>query len=309
MKIEDIKKGESDSLEFKREFPDKEKKVLKTIVAFANGNGGNIIIGIDDKTFDIIDVNDDEVFKIKDKISNSISDNISPQIIPQISFERIEDKTVIIINIAKGQNTPYCIKSEGLEGVYIRVDATTRAAERYKIQELSLLGMNKTFDEIVSPGGLIGGLTIQDILDGRSSVRNEVLADAFLKMRLVEHWGTGLKRIREICAENDIEEPMYKSTSAFFAVTVKRKSYAKKNSLKKKTNEGLNEGLNLSDKEQKILSIIKEKGQISSKEIIGTTGFSHATVERAAKRLSEELLLIKREGSKKTGYWKINTEK
>ena len=464
MKIEDIKKGESDSLEFKREFPDKEKKVLKTIVAFANGNGGNIIIGIDDKTFDIIGVNDDEVFKIKDKISNSISDNISPQIIPQISFERIEDKTVIIINIAKGQNTPYCIKSEGLEGVYIRVDATTRAAERYKIQELSLLGMNKTFDEIVqngtqeatqkdidflldafysrskkqvtvqnlvswkllaqengkfypsvafrlltsndihfariqcglfkgtdkvhfldrkefdgsvmeqienaihfliqhlnigaeikglyrkdiyeipeeilrelvtnavmhrnyllhsyiqicvfddrveivSPGGLIGGITIQDILDGRSSVRNEVLADAFLKMRLVEHWGTGLKRIREICAENDIEEPVYKSTSAFFAVTVKRKSYAKKNSLKKKTNEGLNEGLNLSDKEQKILSIIKEKGQISSKEIIGTTGFSHATVERAAKRLSEELLLIKREGSKKTGYWKINTEK
>lgn len=152
MRIEDIKKGESDSLEFKREFPDKEKKVLKTIVAFANGNGGNIIIGIDDITFDIIGVNDDEVFKIKDKIANSISDNISPQVIPQISFERIEDKTVIIITIAKGQNTPYCIKSEGLEGIYIRVDATTRMAERYKVQELSLLGMNKTFDEIVQNG-------------------------------------------------------------------------------------------------------------------------------------------------------------
>lgn len=116
--------------------------------------------------------------------------------------------------------------------------------------------------------------------------------------------GTGLKRIREVCAENGIEEPVYKSTSAFFVATVKRKSYAKKNALKKK----LNERLNLSDKEQKILSIIKEKGQISSKEIIETTGFSHATVEKAAKRLSEELLLIRREGSKKTDYWKINTE-
>lgn len=74
------------------------------------------------------------------------------------------------------------------------------------------------------------------------------------------------------------------------------------------SNEGLNEGLNLSDKENKIIELIKEKGQLSSKEIIVTTGFSHATVERAVKRLSEELLLIKREGSKKTGYWKMITE-
>ena len=74
------------------------------------------------------------------------------------------------------------------------------------------------------------------------------------------------------------------------------------------SNEGLNEGLNLSDKENKIIELIKEKGQLSSKEIIETTGFSHDTVERAVKRLSEELLLLKREGSKKTGYWKMITE-
>ena len=401
MTIEDIKQGESEVLEFKREFPDKERKVLKTIVAFANGNGGNVVIGVDDETLKIVGVNEDEVFKIKDKISNSISDNISPQIIPRISFERIEDKTLIIINIAKGQNTPYCIKSEGLEGVYIRVDATTRVAERYKVQELSLLGMNKTFDEIVqngtkeaeykdidflikafssrskrqvtiqnfvswkllseengkyypsvafrlltnndihfariqcglfkgtdkvhfldrkefdgsvleqienaitfliqhlnigaeikglfrkdiyeipeeilrelvtnavmhrnyllssyiqicifddrieivSPGGIFGGLTIQDILEGRSSVRNEVLADAFLKMQLVEHWGTGLKRIREICVENDIEEPSYTATSSFFTATVKRKSFKQKDTL---ANDGqTSEQLSLLDK-------------------------------------------------------------
>ena len=40
--------------------------------------------------------------------------------------------------------------------------------------------------EIVSPGGIFGGLTVEDILGGRSSIRNGVLADAFLKMRLVE---------------------------------------------------------------------------------------------------------------------------
>ena len=53
MTIEDIKQGESEGLEFKREFPDKERKVLKTIVAFANGNGGNVVIGVDDETLKI----------------------------------------------------------------------------------------------------------------------------------------------------------------------------------------------------------------------------------------------------------------
>ena len=66
MTIEDIKQGESEVLEFKREFPDKERKVLKTIVAFANGNGGNVVIGVDDETLKIVGVNEDEVFKIKD---------------------------------------------------------------------------------------------------------------------------------------------------------------------------------------------------------------------------------------------------
>lgn len=149
MTIEQIKKGESDTLEFKREFPDKEKKVLKTIAAFANCSGGTVVIGVDDETLEVVGVNEEDVFKIKDKIANSISDNIEPQIVPRISYERIEDKTVIIISISKGQNTPYCIRSEGLDGVYLRIGATTRLAERYAVQELSLLALNRTFDEVV----------------------------------------------------------------------------------------------------------------------------------------------------------------
>ena len=152
MTIEQIKHGESDTLEFKREFPDKEKKVLKTIAAFANCNGGTVVIGVDDETLEVVGVNEEDVFKIKDKIANSISDNIEPQIVPRISYERIEDKTIIIISISKGQNTPYCIRSEGLDGVYLRIGATTRLAERYAVQELSLLALNRTFDEVVQRG-------------------------------------------------------------------------------------------------------------------------------------------------------------
>ena len=44
MKIEEIlKQSEDKSLEFKKEIPKNRQNLLKTVVAFANGAGGNII--------------------------------------------------------------------------------------------------------------------------------------------------------------------------------------------------------------------------------------------------------------------------
>ncbi len=50
MTIEEILAGESKNVEFKVQRPDKSMKYMKTVVAFANGKGGRIIFGIDDKT-------------------------------------------------------------------------------------------------------------------------------------------------------------------------------------------------------------------------------------------------------------------
>ena len=46
MKLSEIRRGESAALEFKSEFPSKDKSFLKTVVAFANGSGGRILIGV-----------------------------------------------------------------------------------------------------------------------------------------------------------------------------------------------------------------------------------------------------------------------
>ena len=50
MTIEEILAGESKNVEFKVQRPDKSIKYMKTVVAFANGKGGRIVFGIDDKT-------------------------------------------------------------------------------------------------------------------------------------------------------------------------------------------------------------------------------------------------------------------
>ena len=57
--------------------------------------------------------------------------------------------------------------------------------------------IRQTASELVvtSPGGFIGGITLQNILHHESSPRNRTLANAFLKLRLVESAGTGRRKI------------------------------------------------------------------------------------------------------------------
>ena len=46
--------GESKNVEYKVTVPEKSEKYMKTVVAFANGRGGRIVFGIDDKTLEIV---------------------------------------------------------------------------------------------------------------------------------------------------------------------------------------------------------------------------------------------------------------
>ena len=56
--------GESKNIEYKVAVPEKSEKYMKTVVAFANGNGGKIVFGIDDKTLEIVGMDEDNIFKI-----------------------------------------------------------------------------------------------------------------------------------------------------------------------------------------------------------------------------------------------------
>lgn len=55
--------GESINIEYKVEMPKKSEKYMKTVVAFANGRGGRIVFGVDDKTLNIVGMNPDTFFR------------------------------------------------------------------------------------------------------------------------------------------------------------------------------------------------------------------------------------------------------
>ncbi|MBM7649466.1 ATP-dependent DNA helicase RecG [Bacillus ectoiniformans] len=78
--------------------------------------------------------------------------------------------------------------------------------------------------EIVSTGGLVQGLTLQDIELGVSQTRNPKLANCFYRIKWIESYGTGLQRIKESYETSDIH-PFWNVGPNSFVVTLPKKIF------------------------------------------------------------------------------------
>ena len=153
MAIDDLFSGESKNIEYKAMVPEKSEKYMKTVIAFANTQGGKLIIGVDDRTHQVVGVNNDDLFQIMDSLANAISDSCEPQIIPDIEPQTVDEKTIIIVTVEAEKNRPYYIKSKGKEnGTYVRVAGTSRIASADKIKELEMEGARISWDELICVG-------------------------------------------------------------------------------------------------------------------------------------------------------------
>jgi ATP-dependent DNA helicase RecG len=61
--------------------------------------------------------------------------------------------------------------------------------------------------EIENPGILMPGMTIEDMRQGISKIRNHVIARVFHELNLIEQWGSGVTRIFKEAKELNLPEP------------------------------------------------------------------------------------------------------
>ncbi|MBS4750425.1 putative DNA binding domain-containing protein [Carnobacteriaceae bacterium zg-ZUI78] len=123
------------------------KSWLKSVVAFANTNGGKIFFGIDDndKLLGLENAKQDSEI-----ISEIIKTKLDP--IPQITLniERIDNKDFIILSIFSGNETPYYLIDGASRIAFIRIGNESVVANSNQLKNLVLRGINKTFDSISS---------------------------------------------------------------------------------------------------------------------------------------------------------------
>ena len=138
---------ENYNVEFKGEFIE---KIQNEILAFINSDGGTIYIGVEDDG-NIIGIPKEKQDMIDKILSSWIRDSFYPNVNPYVKYF-INDKDVLVIQVKKGLDKPYYLKSKGPipTGVYIRIGSTTRQATNSEIRKMIKDSMGYMFEEEIS---------------------------------------------------------------------------------------------------------------------------------------------------------------
>ncbi len=144
-----IAMSEGKTLEFKCDLSSP-KNMLKTLVAFANTAGGHLLIGVEDRTREILGV--ENPLDEEERLCNLIADNIEPRLVPNVELIALKDQTLLGVEVYPSGSRPHWLKKEGAtEGVYVRLGSTNRKADRELIAELKRSAEGIAFDEMPLP--------------------------------------------------------------------------------------------------------------------------------------------------------------
>lgn len=159
---------------------------------------------------------------------------------------------------------------------------------------------------VTSPGGMYNGLLIQnlDIADVSSERRNPILANVMAQLDYMEKRGSGLTRI---CNETmaldgykDELKPIFKSTPTQFQTII----YASTDTQDVGNDVGNMSVTKLSERQEKILLMLKVSPTLTAKQMSATLSVSKRTIERDLARLTE-MGILKREGKVNDGIWVV----
>ncbi len=123
----------------------------------------------------------------------------------------------------------------------------------YSFSGSIIINVNDKEMEFISIGGLLPGLSPDDIRSGISQPRNRKLAEVFHRLRLIESYGTGIRRIYSFYAESAVQ-PRIEITPNTFKIVLPNLNTNKVNT-------------DVSEQEQLILDYISENGTITDQEI------------------------------------------
>lgn len=139
---------ENQNVEFKQEYvPD----IRKEVIAFANADGGTILVGV---RKDGVVIGTDNPDGVMLQIANSLKDSLAPDIMPFVNIRMVEmeRKPVIEIDVATGTNRPYYIREKGLKpgGVYVRKGSSSQPVTDEGIREMIIQSSGSSYEAVRS---------------------------------------------------------------------------------------------------------------------------------------------------------------
>jgi len=136
--------------------------------------------------------------------------------------------------------------------------------------------------EFVSLGGLMPGLRVEDLLLGISQPRNEKLATVFYRLKHIEAYGTGLRRIMQYYEDFDVK-PEIKATNGAFALILPNMNYYKPLRAKPK----------IKTQHKIVLDYLKDNPSITNETVQKITGVKQTRAYTIIREMVDKELIVK----------------
>jgi len=167
---------ESQKREFKKSLAER-REILETISAFANSKGGKILVGIEENK----DGSIKEIVGLKirgkeiENLGNEIKQNTDPVIYPSIEIKRIEEKSVLVIEVKESPLKPVFVKIDGIPVAFKRVGKTNQKIDANELRGIISEGNEFLWDSQVCEGATLDDIDEEKVrwfLDERKRKRN-----------------------------------------------------------------------------------------------------------------------------------------
>lgn len=150
--------------------------------------------------------------------------------------------------------------------------------------------------EFTSIGGLANGVTLRDVMMGISVCRNPKLANVFYRLGLIEAYGTGIRKIMDAYSGTGFTPQIETSDNAFKIILPN-------------LNEHMDQEKRAADRPggnkpaEMVITLAKEKGSFTRKEVEKRLGMSQTTCGRLLKQMVENGQIFQEGKGRNTHYY------
>ena len=172
----------------------------------------------------------------------------------------------------------------------------------YSISASTLISMFDDRIEFVSVGGLVRGISFDDIMLGVSVLRNPHLANVFYRLRLIEAYGTGILKIHESYADCT-KKPKIEVSNNAFKVTLSNINFISEH---EKNDETITKSVPQNERQDFIMKLFNNHEVITRKDIEIALKVSQATAILIIREMLTQGQIVKEKGGKYSCYKRGN---
>lgn len=154
----------------------------------------------------------------------------------------------------------------------------------YSFSGSIIINVNDNQMEFISIGGLLPGLSPEDIRSGISQPRNKKLAEIFHRLHLIESYGTGIRRIYSFYSNCAIQPRIEVTTNTFKIVLPNMNSNNAKGTVISTAA--------ITPQMQAVLDFIEENGQITDSEVQELLEIKNTRAYTLMKQMEKDGLIV-----------------